>query len=159
MINKHSEDIIALVELYDELIRKYKEACLSTDYLKSTAGVELFRRDLVGYDEFDGSYVLDSLAKAEIILNKYLSNPKEIMLDEDKSFSQLHLEERIVNEGHIAPHDLASFKYQREIKPNSKNELVTQILGIRVHNSRDYMGTRNNLSVNWVTHPEFYPKM
>ena len=69
------EDRIALVELYQELTRKFKEVGLRTELLENTAGIELFRRDLVWDNVFYGCSVLDSLARAETELNYFFKYP------------------------------------------------------------------------------------
>ena len=72
VLGNMSEDIDILVGMYRDMERRYTEAGLSTGYLKSTAGVELFDTDHTGLPPAE-SYVLSSLARAEEHLNRHLS--------------------------------------------------------------------------------------
>ncbi len=68
-LTQKSEEIGILVGMYKELKRKFEEAKLPTDYLRVTAGVELFNTD--GADLIpDVPYVLSALARAEEIYFK-----------------------------------------------------------------------------------------
>ena len=147
-----SEDIKALVELYQELKRKYEEVGLLTDYLKATAGVELFNTDGEWLKPAE-SHVLSSLVEAEHILNRQLYDPKTVILDENKRSSQIHLIERIVNEEPVTPSELANFKHQREITA-VKSELLVPILEMRVSTSKDYLSLNGMYNMDWTTNPK-----
>ena len=129
--------------------RKYKEFGLSTDYLKATAGVELFNTDGEEYDPAE-EYVLNSLVKAEEELNKYLKNPSKLFKHEDMIHDLLELEKKIVNEGPVTLSDLDDFSYIGETMPDPGSNILYQRLLRRIFISMDKdLGSINDCFVEY----------
>ncbi|MBS3053253.1 MAG: hypothetical protein J4469_02010 [Candidatus Aenigmarchaeota archaeon] len=69
-IQEKLEEREILLGMYRELERRFREAALPADYLRATAGVELFNTDVASLIP-DMPYVLSALARAEEILFRH----------------------------------------------------------------------------------------